>query len=185
MDGTLLDTMPNHVEAWQKTAEYFDFPFDKEWLHSLGGMPSPKIAHEVSKRYAIELDCLAVSKRKMAFFAQLSAQANPIAVTFDVFKRYTGIKPMAIGTGSQRLSAMDLLKKAGIVDDFQAIVTANEVDNHKPFPDTFLKAAALMAVKPESCVVFEDTQLGLRAAHAAGMDCYLVTNNELKFHPVS
>jgi HAD superfamily hydrolase (TIGR01509 family) len=77
-----------------------------------------------------------------------------------------------------------LLKKAGIADDFQAIVTANEVDNHKPFPDTFLKAAEFMAVKPECCVVFEDTQLGLTAAHAAGMDCYLVTKNELEFHPV-
>jgi beta-phosphoglucomutase family hydrolase len=184
MDGTLLDTMPNHVRAWQMTADYFDFPFDKDWLHSLGGMPSPKIALEVSKRYSIELDCLAVSKQKMAFFTQLSVEANPITVTFDVFKQYMGIKPMAIGTGSQRLSAINLLKKAGIADDFQAIVTANEVDNHKPFPDTFLKAAEFMAVKPECCVVFEDTQLGLTAAHAAGMDCYLVTKNELEFHPV-
>ncbi len=40
MDGTLIDTMPAHVKAWQQTAEEFGFHFEASWLHSLGGMPS-------------------------------------------------------------------------------------------------------------------------------------------------
>ncbi|GAM66374.1 phosphatase yqaB [Vibrio sp. JCM 19236] len=63
-------------------------------------------------------------------------------------------------------------------------MTATEVENHKPFPDTFLLAAEQMNIQPKDCVVFEDTLLGLQAAHAAGMDCYLVTEKGFEFRPV-
>jgi HAD superfamily hydrolase (TIGR01509 family) len=49
------------------------------------------------------------------------------------------------------------------------------VINHKPFPDTFLKAADLLGIKPSECMVFEDGQLGLQAAASAGMMCVDVT----------
>lgn len=39
MDGTLIDTMPAHLKAWERTAIEFGFPFTRQWLHSLGGMP--------------------------------------------------------------------------------------------------------------------------------------------------
>lgn len=184
MDGTLLDTMPNHVLAWEMTAKEFDFPFDLDWLHSLGGMPSVKIAAEVSKRYGIELDAALVSTFKMDTFRELPINGKPISHTYGVFEQYKNHKPMAIGTGSQRESALNLLTHAGVLDDFECVVSATDVERHKPNPDTFLLAAQKMGVLPGKCVVFEDTLLGLQAAHAGGMDCYLVTESGFEFHPV-
>lgn len=184
MDGTLLDTMPNHVKAWELTAEYFAFPFDRTWLHSLGGMPSYKIAGEVNQRYGLSLDQQTVSAFKMEMFATLPFHGAPITHTYEVFKQYRGQKPMAIGTGSQRDSAIKLLTEAGVLEAFDFVVSATEVNSHKPNPDTFLMAAEKMGKQASRCVVFEDTKLGLQAARAAGMDCYLVTETSFEFYPV-
>jgi HAD superfamily hydrolase (TIGR01509 family) len=62
-------------------------------------------------------------------------------------------------------------------------VTATDVSNHKPNPDTFLLAAEKLKLKPQNCVVFEDTNLGKQAAHRAGMDCIMVEGDNLVFYP--
>ncbi len=64
------------------------------------------------------------------------------------------------------------------------VVTATDVEKHKPEPETFLMAAEKMGLEPTDCVVFEDTALGKQAAHAAGMDCIMVTSEGLSFHPL-
>ncbi len=56
MDGTLLDTMPAHLAAWEATAKHFDFPFDAQWLYGLGGMPSAKITTHINKKLGLTLD---------------------------------------------------------------------------------------------------------------------------------
>ncbi|GEA59387.1 beta-phosphoglucomutase family hydrolase [Vibrio comitans] len=185
MDGTLIDTMPAHVAAWEQTAKEFGFDFDPKWLHSLGGMPSPKIVLEVNRRFGLELDPLLVSSFKMSQFASNEAKGELIDITHQILLDQMQFKKVAIGTGAQRESAHDLLKARGVFDYFDTVVTATEVNNHKPFPDTFLQAAENMQCQPTECVVFEDTLLGLQAAHAAGMDCYLVTDSGFVFKPVN
>ena len=76
---------------------------------------------------------------------------------------------MAVGTGASRTSAMLQMKELEIDHLFDFIVTADDVDRHKPEPDTFLKCADLMNVEPEFCQVFEDGELGMQAAQSAGM----------------
>ncbi|GAM74359.1 putative phosphatase yqaB [Vibrio ishigakensis] len=184
MDGTLIDTMPTHVSAWEQTAEEFGFDFDASWLHSLGGMPSPKIVLEINRRFNLELDPMQVSDFKMSRFAEAEEKGDLIAITHKVLLDNMEQKKVAIGTGSQRMNAEPLLESKGVIDHFDTVVTATEVENHKPFPDTFLLAAEQMNIQPKDCVVFEDTLLGLQAAHAAGMDCYLVTKKGFEFRPV-
>lgn len=183
MDGTLIDTMPAHLEAWHQTAAHFEFPFSNDWLHSLGGMPSYKIAAEVNAKYGLRLDPYEVSRFKMATFASLENHGDVIDCTLKVFNHFVGLKRLAVGTGSQRESAIRLLTKVGLIDQLDAIVTATDVTNHKPHPDTFLQAAEKIGLTPEQCVVFEDTKLGMQAAHAAKMDCVMVEQGALKFYP--
>lgn len=183
MDGTLIDTMPAHLEAWQATANYFGFPFTKEWLHALGGMPSYKIAAEINREYGMDLDPQAVSRFKMERFAAITHKGDVIKSTFEILNHYYGKKKLAVGTGSQRVNAIPLLESTNILSKLDAVVTATEVINHKPHPDTFLQAAKLLGVPANKCVVFEDTKLGMQAAHAGGMDCILVTNQQLCFYP--
>ncbi|WCP70048.1 beta-phosphoglucomutase family hydrolase [Vibrio tubiashii] len=185
MDGTIIDTMPAHLNAWQQTAEHFGFPFCERWLHSLGGMPSYKIAAEVNKKHGMSLEPKEVSRFKMDAFASLEEHGEPIDCTVNVLNHFFGKKKLAVGTGSQRESAIRLLTKAKLIDKLDAVVTATDVTNHKPNPDTFLQAAELVNTVPANCLVFEDTKLGLQAAHAAKMDCMMVEGDELVFYPYS
>ncbi|WPC75660.1 beta-phosphoglucomutase family hydrolase [Vibrio porteresiae] len=183
MDGTLIDTMPAHVATWKITAEQFNFPFDGAWLHSMGGMPSFKIVHEINQRYGLSLDAKTVSENKMRIFTELSDQGDLIPVTNEVLNRFLGKKKIAVGTGSQRGMATQLLTRTGLLPKLDALVTATDVVNHKPNPDTFLQACQELKLTPAQCVVFEDTLLGMQAAHAGGMDCVMVTDKGLEFHP--
>lgn len=184
MDGTLIDTMPAHITAWKEAAERFQFPFSSDWIHARGGMPSIKIIAELNQLHDLKLDPAEVARFKQDTFESYELPAGLIADTFTIFEKYQSSKKLAVGTGSQRKSALRLLERAGVLEKLDALVTANDVDNHKPEPDTFLKASKLMGVKPGECLVFEDTALGMKAAHAGGMDCMLVTPQGLVFHPL-
>lgn len=70
-----------------------------------------------------------------------------------------------------------------LFNKLDAIATASDVIKHKPHCDTFLLAAQQMGLEPTSCIVFEDTILGMQAAHQAGMHCFLLENNQLILHP--
>lgn len=183
MDGTLLDTMPAHLEAWSKTAQHFRFPFSEQWLHSLGGMPSAKIVSQINKLHDLKLVPELVAQFKMAAFSSIENSGEVISCTHEVVEQFYGKKKLAVGTGSQRQSALALLKKSGLLNRFDAVVTASDVENHKPNPDTFLRAAFLLDLEPKHCVVFEDTHLGKQAAHAGGMDCVMVEEGKLVFYP--
>ncbi|MGC9422982.1 beta-phosphoglucomutase family hydrolase [Vibrio sp.] len=182
MDGTLIDTMPAHLAAWRMTAEHFQFPFDSQWLHSMGGMPSFNIVREINQRFQLALDPQQVAQYKMRSFDQQGADSPLIAQTYAIFCSNRGEKKIAVGTGSQRQSAIRLLTKAGILEQLDALVTATDVTHHKPHPETFVRASELLDLSPQECIVFEDTALGMQAAHAGGMDCVMVTSNGLTFH---
>ena len=76
---------------------------------------------------------------------------------------------MALGSGGQRNTVELTLTAIGFDDFFDSIVTCDDVEYHKPHPETFLKAALEMGVEPHECVVFEDGDPGLEAAKTAGM----------------
>jgi HAD superfamily hydrolase (TIGR01509 family) len=82
--------------------------------------------------------------------------------------------PRAVATSSSRRSAREHLTHNGVFDRFTAIVAREDVERHKPNPDPFLKAAALLRVAPETCLALEDSHNGVRAAHAAGMMTVMV-----------
>jgi HAD superfamily hydrolase (TIGR01509 family) len=76
---------------------------------------------------------------------------------------------MAVGSGGHREAVIRTLEITGLRKYFDIIVTANDVDNFKPHPETFLKCAELMNVDPAHIEVFEDGDLGIEAARMAGM----------------
>lgn len=90
------------------------------------------------------------------------------------FVHSLGDAPKAIATGSAMPGASRTLAAAGLSGLFDVILTPDEVEHGKPAPDMFLKAAELLGVSPDRCVVFEDAEPGMKAAAAAGMDCVQV-----------
>ena len=120
----------------------------------------------------------------MAGFKKRASEKLPdipmlIPDTLAVFNHYIKSHPISVGTGSDRQHAEWLLSHHNIIDQLKVLVTADDVKNGKPHPETFLMAAEAMHVAPEDCVVFEDTEMGQRAALDAGMTCVMVKDGKI------
>ncbi len=170
MDGTILDTEPTHRKAWHQVLARYGMTFDEAAMIGLNGSPTWRIAQVIIASHQADLDHFALAAEKTAAFrAMLLDSVQPLPLV-EVVKAYHGRRPMAVGTGSEHEMADALLRHLGIRDCFTALVGADDVQRHKPEPDTFLRCAQLMGVEPGKCVVFEDADFGVQAAKAAGMD---------------
>lgn len=87
--------------------------------------------------------------------------------------------PCAVASSSTKRLVDAALERVGLRDRFQAVVTGDDVEQAKPAPDIFLRAAARLGVAPADCVVLEDSMLGVRAARAAGMGVIAVPESDL------
>jgi len=85
---------------------------------------------------------------------------------------------MAVASGGGRASVHKTLASLGLMELFDAIITSEDYQNGKPFPDPYLEAARRLGVEPTACLVFEDTEIGRQSAHAAGMECVLVDSRK-------
>ncbi len=169
IDGTISDTMSIHLIAYQETAAEYGFEITPELFFSMSGIPAYQTSVLLKEKFGLDFDPQEFADKKEYHFLQNIYKAEPIKPVIKIIREYTGKLPMACGTGGTRFYAKKTLELAGVLDNFEHIVTAEDVENHKPHPDTFLKAAELIGVDPEYCQVFEDSPLGIRAAETAGM----------------
>lgn len=169
-DGTLADTMPLHWRAWQVIAARHRFNLQEERFYALGGVPSRDILKMLSIEQGIPLDHLAVAREKEAEYLPLIAQVEPINTVVGIARENAGKIPLAVASGGTRRIIEQVLEHLGIRSLFEAIVTSEDVINQKPAPDIFLEAARRINVAPKFCRAFEDTDLGMQAIRAAGME---------------
>lgn len=169
MDGTILDTEPTHRAAWRQVLGKYGMTYDVEGLSALNGSSILQIAEFIIADQQSDLDPQVLAAEKLALVEEMLLDAVKPLPLIDVVKAYRGRRPMAVGTGSPHALADKLLHHLGLRDYFIAVVGADDVRQHKPFPDTFLRCAELMEVKPETCVVFEDADFGIQAARRANM----------------
>ncbi|MEX1040402.1 MAG: HAD-IA family hydrolase [Pirellulaceae bacterium] len=168
-DGTLADTMPAHYVAWLKVTTQYGLRLDEDRFYSLGGRPSDKILEMLAEEQGIQIDAAAVAIEKEKAFIESMDMVEPIRPVTDVVHQYRGKIPLAVATGAMRWVMDRTLIQIGLEGMFDASVTAEDTYRHKPFPDVFLEAARLLGVEPSKCCVYEDADLGVEAAHQAGM----------------
>jgi len=172
LDGTLADTMPYHYLAWSSACEYYHLKFPAEKMKEYPGLSTYKIAKDIFTRFNPDRDkptYKILAEKKIEAFNQLLHLVKPIDPVIDVVKSYAGKIPMAVGTGGARKTAIKTLNLLGLMKYFKVVVAAEDVNHHKPEPDTFLKCAHLLNVASGSCLVFEDGDRGVEAAGRAGM----------------
>ncbi len=162
--------MPLHWRAWQAIAARHQFQFSEDRFYSLGGVPSRDIMRMLSAEQGLRLDNLAVAHEKEAEYLPLIAQVEPINVVVGVAREYYGKIPMAVASGGSRRVIEQVLEHLDIRQLFDAVVTNEDVVNQKPAPDIFLEAARRLGVTANLCRAYEDTDLGMRAIKAAGME---------------
>jgi len=169
-DGTLADTMPLHWRAWQIIAQRHRLHFPEERFYALGGVPSRDILKLLRQEQGLTIDPLVVAGEKEAEYLPLIANVEPIKAVVAIARENHGKLPMGVASGGNRGVIEQVLNQLGIRHFFSAIVTSEEVKNQKPAPDIFLEAARRIGVAPELCRAFEDTDLGMQAIRAAGME---------------
>jgi beta-phosphoglucomutase family hydrolase len=169
LDGTLADSMPVHYRAWVEVAAQLGFDFPEERFYSLGGVPTQKIARILMLEQGLDIDPLEVTRHKEQAFLRRFNEVVPIAPVLEIARQCRDDGPIAIGSGGSRAMVERTLHQIGIFDWFAVIVTADDTTHHKPNPDVFLEAARRLNVDATTCVVYEDTDLGLEAARRAGM----------------
>lgn len=168
-DGTLADTMDLHYRAWVQALEEREAFMPREVFFELAGVPTLRIVEILNERYGFQLDPEEVGHAKEALYEEILPQLQPIQCVVELVYRYQGTLPMAVASGGLRRLVEKTLKALDLDEHFLAVCTAEDVEHGKPAPDLFLLAARQLGVPPETCVVFEDADLGLEAARRAGM----------------
>jgi beta-phosphoglucomutase family hydrolase len=171
LDGTLADTMPLHFKGWQIACKKYGAEIDTAFLRKHTGSPGWIIAREIIKENRLEgsVTIEQIVAEKLIEFYREQHRVKPIQPVVDIVKKYFGKLPMAVGTGGHREAVERTLEVTDLRKYFDIIITANDVDNFKPHPETFLRCAELMNIQPEFVEVFEDGDLGIEAAVTAGM----------------
>ena len=169
LDGTLSDSLPVHIASWHVVCEKLNCTFDERILVEMTGMPTISFAQRIKQENNLLVDVQEIVVMKQQEFWRNINHIKPHDAVINLMKSAYGKIPMAVGTGASRQSAMLQMKELMIDHFFDVIVTADDVDRHKPEPDTFLKCAQMLNVEPQYCQVFEDGELGLLAAQTAGM----------------
>lgn len=169
LDGTVADSMPLHLVSWQQAVREHGGQFPDELFWAWGGIPLPRTVEMLNERFGFHLNPSEVVHRKEQIYLTMLGQVRPIAAVAAHVALQHGHLPMAIVSGSPRLTILRTLEALGLKDRFQAIVGAEDYKQGKPHPEPFLTAAAQLGVPPATCLVFEDADAGIRSAEAAGM----------------
>ena len=180
LDGTLINSMSYHALAWKQVAYEHGFDIDVNDIYAMGGSASRDIAAFYKNKGEPVGDIDEYVKRKIAIFQENIPKIEVFQKIFNELKeaKSLGIR-IAIGTGTRTANATRILKEKDLFDYIDALVTADDVTRHKPNPDTFLVAAKRLELEPQDCLVFEDGQLGIKAALRGGFDCIEVKDNEM------
>jgi len=110
-----------------------------------------------------------VSRRKEKLYFELLPQLTAVPEVLEHIEAQHGRIPFAVVSGGTRESVRATLASLNLLDKFDTLVCAEDYTKSKPDPEAFLLAAAKLGVASKACLVFEDTEMGIKAATAAGM----------------
>lgn len=168
-DGTIADSMPLHYAAWSRALGEWKCAFDEHVFYASAGKPPSEIVAMLNTRDGLDMPVAQVAERKEQLYYELLPQLKPVAEVLEHIEAGEGRIPYAVVSGSRRDSVVASLTRLGLLSKFQALVCEGDYQNSKPHPEPFLLAARQLGVAPERCLVFEDSDLGIQAATAAGM----------------
>jgi len=168
-DGTIVDSMPLHYIAWQEALGEWNCTFEEELFYAWGGMPTAEVVSTLNQRQGLNMPVEPVIRRKEDIYIEMLPQLKAVPEVLEHIELGFGRVPFAVVSGSTRESVTASLTALNLLDRFETMVCAGDYKKGKPDPEGFLMAAEKLGVKPKDCVVFEDTDMGIQAAKAAGM----------------
>ncbi|MCL2561890.1 MAG: HAD family phosphatase [Rikenellaceae bacterium] len=172
MDGVIVDNRDAHVEAFRLLAERHRVRMPDGSLDWMYGRGNDTIIPQLFPASMVaEIGTACLGREKEAIYRDIYAdRIRPVhgLVTLLCELRRHGVL-CAVGSSAPKVNVDYVLEKCTLEDYFHAVVTGDMVERRKPAPDIFLLAAELLGALPQECLVFEDSESGLRAAHTACM----------------
>jgi HAD superfamily hydrolase (TIGR01509 family) len=168
-DGTIVDSMPLHYIAWKTAFAEWNCPFPEDLFYSWGGKPTREIIATLNEMHGLHMPVEALAEHKEELYFELLPQLKAIPEVVEIIEAEHGRIPFAVVSGGRRISVTRALSALHLLDKFETIVGSEDYVNSKPAPDAFLLAAERLGIAPKDCLAFEDTDMGIAAAAAAGM----------------
>jgi beta-phosphoglucomutase-like phosphatase (HAD superfamily) len=168
-DGTLADTMPIHFVAWVDILRRHGGDMSEELFYQSAGRPTRSIIEHLNQEFGYNLDVDAIYHEKEKAYLNLIDTIHEVKAVADIARAYYGKVPLAVASGGEHLIVDRTLAAIGLTNLFDAVIGADDVVHGKPAPDMFLLAAERIGVDPANCIVYEDGEPGIVAAHSAGM----------------
>jgi HAD superfamily hydrolase (TIGR01509 family) len=176
MDGLLLDTERVYIEGMRRTAQSMGREMSLDFCHSMVGVPAIECNEMIEELYGEGFSITDFRARYSPIVREIldaGITIKPGVVELLDYLKARGI-PAGVATSAHRPVAERHLGHVGLLDRFAAVATRDDVTFPKPAPDIYLEAARRLGVAPERCVAFEDSSIGLIAAHAAGAMAFIV-----------
>lgn len=182
MDGVLIDSEPVHLEAFKRLMNSLGKEFEVSYYMQFIGSTTDNMWNIVRKDFGLTLMNEEFMEMSDKYVAEINGDRGyPVmkgAAELVGRLHEAGLKlAVASSSGMERISRT--LEKMGVTEMFDAVVSGMLVDRPKPAPDTFLKAAELLGVNQDECIVIEDSINGMKAAKNADMVCVMYENNSL------
>jgi beta-phosphoglucomutase len=180
LDGTIVDNMPIHAEAFAIFAERHGLPpLTLDDRKRLDGRRNRDIFPDLFGRPLAEAELQAFADEKEALYrARSGGRLTPLRGFLRLLDDLDARRiPSAIATSAPPANVEHTLRELGLADRLTTIVRSDQVARGKPFPDVFLAAARRLLVAPADCVAFEDAPAGIIAARSAGMETVAVATS--------
>lgn len=176
MDGVLVDSEPVHFRATYLTLEEFcNIQLDYDYYQHFVGSTVAAMWKEIVEYFKIVdyswEELLALSDKVLALLLEEEGYPEIPGVAKLIHTLHEQGYLLAVASSSPKERIVQNMKNIGILECFQGLVSGMELERPKPAPDIFQKAAEVLQVKPEECLVVEDSANGVRAAKAANMAC--------------
>jgi beta-phosphoglucomutase len=180
IDGTIVDNMHLHAEAFAVFAERHGLPpLTREDRARLDGRRNSEIFPILFNRDVPRDEWLAYEREKEGLYRELSkGRLLPMKGLHTLMAQLAHERiPIALATSAPQPNVAHTLSELGLDGAFPIIVRGDEVGRGKPAPDVFIEAARRLGIQAADCLVFEDAPMGIEAAHAAGMPVVALTTS--------
>ena len=177
-DGVIVDSEPLHFEAHKKALVDFgvDLTFD-DYMDFGVSKGDNNLYEKVAQKYGVKIDKEVISKTKKQIYREIfDEKAELIPGILESLEKFSEKYDLAIVSSGVKSSIEYAIDKFNIGKYFKFVITGDDVERVKPFPDVYLKAIELLGHKKEDCVAIEDSETGLEAAKNAGIKCIAISN---------
>ena len=175
LDGVICFTDEYHYLAWKSMADEIGVSFDRTVNNRLRGVSRMASLEIILEKYTgsplTEKEKSRLADRKNELYREYLKQMNPADLPDEVRETLNALRGMGLrlAIGSSSKNTPFILSRIGLEGYFDAVSDGNNIIRSKPDPEVFVKAAQMLQISPEKCLVVEDAVSGAVAAHAANM----------------